>query len=293
MDSAIVLVRFEDWLHGDTGTDGERTAKLEQLTGELIAALRAAQDGPAPLIVCFCPESRAIDEKNGWRERLQKLEAKVADAFVASTSVFVIRSKEILDLYPVEEYEDEYAQRLGNVPYTTDFFSALGTMLARRMWGVAENRYQVIALECDQLLWSGICGKDHAVVLDGPHLALQKALLEQRDAGMLLCLCTSSREEDVWTAFESNPAMLLTRDDIVAAAFGSATSAATSGKSCARSWDWSSTASYSCIRTRLQAQRWKRRVPTCWRCRCRTILNEIPAWLKHVWAFDRFNGSKG
>ena len=66
------------------------------------------------------------------------------------SSVHVIRSNEILDTYPVEEYEDEYAQRLGNVPYTTDFFSALGTMLARRMWNVAENHYKVIAVAADK-----------------------------------------------------------------------------------------------------------------------------------------------
>jgi condensation domain-containing protein len=287
----IVLVRFEDWLHGGAGTDNEPTDKLEQITDELIGALRAAQDGPAPLIVCFCPESRAIDEKDGWCERLQRLEAKVAEAFVSSTAVYVARSRQILDLYPVEEYEDEYAQRLGNVPYATDFFSALGTMLARRMWGVAENHYQVIAMECDQLLWSGRCGTDHPVVVDGPHLTLQKALLQQRDTGMLLCLCASGHEDDVWAAFENNPAMLLTRDDFVAAAFGSETSAERL-QNLARDLGLELDSfvflhSDAAAGTEVGAAS-----PGVLALQVPDDPDEIPAWLKHIWAFDRFDGSR-
>ena len=52
---AVVLVRFEDWLHGNTGPEPGHLEKLEQFTDELIAALQAAQHGTAPLIVCSLP----------------------------------------------------------------------------------------------------------------------------------------------------------------------------------------------------------------------------------------------
>ena len=69
-------------------------------------------------------------------------------------------------------------------------------MLARRMWGIAENHYKVIAMECDRVLWSGCCGDGPTSRLwIGRVSALQDALLRQRDAGMLLCLCSRSREE--------------------------------------------------------------------------------------------------
>jgi acyl carrier protein len=282
---AVVLVRFEDWLHGENGTDRAQIEKLEQLAGELIAALRAAQDGAAPLIVCFCPPSRAIGERTGWLEWFHSLEAKATDAFAGSGSVHVVRSTEILDLYPLEEYEDEYAQRLGNVPYTTDFFSALGTMLARRMWHVAENRYKVIAMDCDQVLWSGRCGQDQRVVVDEPRRALQKSLLEQRDAGMLLCLYSRNREEDVWTAFEANSAMLLQRDDIVAAAFGPQVSVKSLGGLASElGLDLDSFIFLHADPAECSAV--EAACPEVLTCQVPADPESIPAWLKHVWAFD-------
>lgn len=276
----VVLVRFEDWL-----TDAAQREKLEQLSGELIAALRAAQDGAAPLIVCFCPASRVIGERAGWLEWFHSLEAKVADAFAAGGSVHVVRSGEILDLYPVENYEDEYAQRLGNVPYTTDFFSALGTMLVRRMWGLAENRYKVIAMDCDQVLWSGRCGQDQRVVVDGPRRALQKSLLEQRDAGRLLCLYSRSREDEVWSAFESNPPMLLQRDDIVAAAFGPQATVENLGD-LARELGLELDSFILLHADPAECSAVEVACPEVLTCQVPADPEGIPAWLKHVWAFD-------
>jgi Condensation domain len=107
----IVLARFENWLYGESALRSGHLERLDQIADELIAALRQADSGAAPLIVCFCPASRSISENPSCGERLRSLEIKVADAFADSSSVHVIRSEEILDLYPVEKYEDEYAQR--------------------------------------------------------------------------------------------------------------------------------------------------------------------------------------
>jgi FkbH-like protein len=45
---------------------------------------------------------------------------------------------------------------------------------------------------------------------------LQEFMVRQRDAGMLLCLCSKNNEEDVWEVFEQNPGVLLRREDIAA-----------------------------------------------------------------------------
>ncbi len=290
--SAVVLVRFEDWLHGDADADGAQKEKLQKLADELIGALQAAQDGPAPVIVCFCPASRATVEKAGWREWLPGLEAKVADAVAACSSVRVIGSREILDLYPVTEYEDEYAQRLGNVPYTADFFSALGTMLARCIWGAAENRYTVIAMDCDQVLWSGHCGKGARMVVDASRRALQNSLLEQRDAGMLLCLCSKNREEDVWSALASSPEMLLQRDDFVATAFSPEAGPETL-RSLSRELGFGLDRLIFLHSDPQVCAEVESACPEVLTLQMPADPEAIPTWLKHIWAFDRFNGSKG
>jgi acyl carrier protein len=283
---AVVLVRFDDWLQGDTDLERTQREKLQQVADDLISALRAAQQRPAPVIVCFCPPSRAFLEKAGWHEMLRNLEAKVADEFANDSSVLVVKSSEILDLYPVEEYEDEYAQRLGNVPYTTDFFSALGTTLARRMWGAAENQYQVIVTDCDQLLWSGDCAHGHAVVVEEGRRVLQNAVLRQRDAGMLLCLCSTNREGDVWTAFGREPEMLLQRDDFVAVAMGSQSAAEGLGTLASElGFGLESFVFLSADQDRCAEVEAK--YPDVLTLQAPADPDEIPSWLKHVWAFDR------
>ncbi len=286
---AVVLVRSEDWLHDENGANGDPREKLEQLADELIGALRAAQDGPAPLIVCFCPASRAMSEKADWIEWHRNLETKVTVAFALVPSVQVICSGEILDLYPVDEYEDEYAQRLGNVPYTTDFFSALGTMLVRRMWGIAANRYQAIVMDCDHVLWSGGCGDGQRVVVDEARRAVQKSLLEQRDAGMLLCLCSGRGEEDVRAALEDDPAMLLQRDDFVAAACGPQSSTERLAE-VARELELGLDSFIFLSGDQTACSEVESAFPEVLTLQVPADSDDIAAWLKHVWAFDRFNG---
>jgi FkbH-like protein len=213
----VVLVRMEDWTRLDTVATSAKMQKITRSVEELIGALQSAgkQTG-APYTVCLCPASRALRGDGEWREFLVDMEAEVATRLGNAPGVYVITSTEIEDLYPVAEYEDEYADKLGHVPYTAEFFAALSTMIVRRISGLRGPEYKVVVLDCDETLWTGVCGEDHAmgVVVDPARRALQEPMLKQRDAGMLLCLCSKNNEEDVWEVFEQNPGMLLRREHI-------------------------------------------------------------------------------
>ncbi len=58
----------------------------------------------------------------------------------------------------------------GHLPYTPVFFVALATAVARKIHAIATPPFKVAALDCDETLWSGICGEDgpHGVSLDEP-----------------------------------------------------------------------------------------------------------------------------
>jgi FkbH-like protein len=213
----VVLVRMEDWTRYDAEGTGGKMQKIMRSVEELIAALESAgkQTGAAYL-VCLCPASRALRGDGEWCEFLTDMEAQVVTRLGDATGVYVITSAEIEDLYPVAEYEDEYADKLGHVPYSAEFFAALSTMIVRRISSLRGPEYKVVVLDCDQTLWKGVCGEDRAmgVVVDPARRALQEFMLKQRDAGKLLCLCSKNNEEDVWEVFEQNPGMLLRREDI-------------------------------------------------------------------------------
>jgi FkbH-like protein len=76
----------------------------------------------------------------------------------------------------------------------------------------------VIALDCDDTLWSGVCGEDgpHGVRLEAGHRALQEFMLAQRETGMLLCLCSKNNPEDVYETFRAHPEMPLRMEHFAA-----------------------------------------------------------------------------
>ena len=212
----VILIRLEDWARG---THPAGLAKLEENVRNFIEALTAAgARSPVPFLVCLCPASPDFRDVSERKDLQERLEDDIASAFAATNTVHVVNSTEIQSAYQVAEYYDPHGERLGHVPYTPEFFAALGTMIARKIHVMRTAPYKVIALDCDQTLWSGVCGEDGpaGVIVDQPRRDLQKFMLEQRDAGMLLTIASKNNEEDVWAVFEAQPDMPLRKEHFVA-----------------------------------------------------------------------------
>ena len=155
----VVLVRFEDW----------RAAGVEASAGRLIEAIRSGAGAfSAPLMVVECPSATPAEAP----ARL------VREAVAGIPSVHWISAEEVAALYPVPEVHDPHADELGHVPYTPVFFAALATAIARKIHAIGAPPFKVIAVDCDDTLWSGICGEDgpQGVALDAPRRELQEFL---------------------------------------------------------------------------------------------------------------------
>ncbi|MFN6563901.1 MAG: amino acid adenylation domain-containing protein [Nostoc sp. ChiSLP01] len=194
----------------------DNTARLEQTVKDFSSALKtAATRSPIPHLICICPPSPNIDAAtNTLYERMQELLA--ADLKNVS-GMYLIKSQELTTTYPVEDYYDPYGEELGHIPYTPTFFCALGTMLARKIFALKSSPYKVIALDCDNTLWSGVCGEDGVagVKIDSPFRFLQEFILEQQTAGKLICLCSKNQQEDVFAVFDQHQDMVLKRHHLV------------------------------------------------------------------------------
>lgn len=212
----ILLLRPTDWQrfeeHAD---DAAKREKIERSLSDMARMLKA-HPWPAPILVCCCPPEKKYSAEPTWKEFLDRSESRFA-AELAVPGIHVISSTEIAKLYPVGRFEDEYADAIGHIPYTAEFFSALGATLARRIFALRSAPRKVIVLDCDNTLWNGVCGEEGpAVRVDAPRRALQEFMLAQMKAGMLLCLCSKNAEEDVDAVFAQNPDMVLRREHIVA-----------------------------------------------------------------------------
>ncbi|MCP9294068.1 MAG: amino acid adenylation domain-containing protein [Planktothrix agardhii LY1] len=195
---------------------GQNLAQIEQTVKDFTNALKTAiTRSPNPYLVCICPPS-PTDEKafNGLHEKLQEqLETELQQ----NPSICLIKSQELLRTYPVQEYYDPYGDELGHIPYNLTFFTALGTILARKILALKSSPYKVIALDCDNTLWNGICGEDgvKGVKIDAPFRALQEFIIAQQATGKLICLCSKNQADDVFAVFEQHPDMLLQRNHLV------------------------------------------------------------------------------
>ena len=198
----VALVRFEDW----------RAAGMDASIARLIDAVRVAAAFPSPLILVVCPATSACQAEFPAQEAA--LCAGIADM----PGVFYLSAGEIEARYPVAEVHDPRAAELGHLPYTPEFFVALATAVARRIHAIAVPPRKVIALDCDDTLWKGVCGEDgpDGIVIDPPRLALQQFMAGKGRAGYLLVLCSRNNDADVAEAFRAHAEMPLRFGDFVA-----------------------------------------------------------------------------
>jgi FkbH-like protein len=212
----VVLVRFEDWARFRGAVS---ITELQENVRNFESALRAcAGAAGSPVLVCECPASPEFLDDAERARFVAHSEASIGRAFHDLSTVNLVTTAEMQQLYPVPGYYDPHADELGHVPYTPEFFATLGTLIARRLHAARTKRYKVIALDCDDTLWHGVCGEDgpEGVRMEAGHKALQEFMLAQREAGMLLCLCSKNNPEDVQETFRVHPEMPLRLDHFAA-----------------------------------------------------------------------------
>ena len=201
----IIAIRLEDLGAFDI-------SRIRSNVYHLLDVVPAAQVRlGSPLILCLCPPSTAFHEDTARSAAALEIAGQIADRLASVSGVHFLDHRQIEELYPVENYEAPGGGRLGHIPYTETYYAALATALVRRAHAITRPPYKVIALDCDDTLWKGICGEDGptGIVLDDPRRHLQQFMLKQRQAGMLLTMASKNNEPDVIEAFERNPDMPL------------------------------------------------------------------------------------
>ena len=214
----VLLVRIEDWAGADR-RDGGAARRVEENVAHLVSALKATAAGSrAPTIICLCPCSPHFQEQLDCGDLKPRMDDLIRSGTRDLPSVHVLSTEMLNYLYPVKHFYDETGDQLGHVPYTSTFFTALATLIARRVFAMRATPYKVIALDCDNTLWAGICGEDgpENVVIDEQRRALQEFMVAQREAGMVLTMCSRNNEEDVLDTFRAHPEMPLKLEHFVA-----------------------------------------------------------------------------
>jgi FkbH-like protein len=265
----VALVRLDDWL----------AAGVDESAHRFIDAVKSST-AVAPLILALCPPAPGHEAACAGAARLIR-EALATDT-AGLPAVYLAEPE------PVANPHDPYAGELGHLPYTPLFFVSLATAIARKIHALSHAPYKVIALDCDDTLWSGICGEDGplGVALDPPRRALQEFMAARRREGMLLVMCSKNNEEDVLETFRAHPEMPLHLEDFAARRVNweskgsNLASLAAELELALDSFILVDDNPRECTEAQTEA-------PDILALPLPSQAEEIPEFLGHVWAFDR------
>jgi FkbH-like protein len=215
----VVLVRVEDWqrFHHTADSQKDRKACLTQNAEDLINAARTAvARSSTPLIVALCPNAPSSMAHPVTGELLNEIEQQIIAALDQLPNPYLVGPDEFRK-YPVDIAYDPQRDQRGHIPYTSLFYAALGTILARKIHVLMSLPYKVIVLDCDNTIWSGVVGEDgiEGIRISEVWKQMQRHMVELSSKGFLLCLCSKNDEADVLDVFDKRPDMVLKRDHLV------------------------------------------------------------------------------
>lgn len=204
-----VLLRWQDL--EPFGHEGDRPFT------DFTDALRTAARSEVPLLIITCPpspESAAAARAHVYADWDRRLVREIG----RYPKTCVIAAPEWQELYPVGSPYEPGGDELARLPYSPATFAVLGTLIARKFHMFTTAPYKVIAVDCDDTLWSGACGEDgpFGVELNPPDVALQQFLVSQGQQGCLVCLCSKNNPEDVEAVFRERADMPLRWEHVTA-----------------------------------------------------------------------------
>jgi len=292
----VIFLRLEDWQRDavDVSESSVSNEQVENNVRDIVLAFKSATERSAiPHLLCLCPASSIATSDKNRAAFFSQMEEVIICGLKEVSGVYLVTASEILSTYPVEEYDDPYGDKQSHIPYTSAFYVAMGTMVARKINALNNSLYKVIVLDCDQTLWEGVCGEDGAcgIRIDPARKELQEFMVAQHDAGMLICLCSKNNEEDVIEVFERRSDMRLKREHII-------------------SWrhDWKPKSenirslaeelnlgldSFIFIDDNpLECAEVEANCPEVLTLQLPQEVNRIPIFLKHIWAFDHLKSTE-
>jgi len=175
------------------------------------AVLTLAHRSQSHQLVCLCPAEQ--DSSSDGVEHMLR------EAWRGEPNISFLSSADILRWYPVDRIYDEYGARAAGLPYTEEYFAALGTAVIRRICAIQQRFLRkAIVVDCDNTLWEGVVAEDTpaGVLVSERCRKLQHWLSDRKAEGFLLCLCSKNNEADIRDLFESAPGMVIRWADFAA-----------------------------------------------------------------------------
>jgi FkbH-like protein len=284
----LLLIRFEDWLRNDQTPEPAQVEKLERNLAELTAVL---QNKPKtiPYLVGIFPVAAHLPLSGRIITHLEEMNTRWQESLAAMENVYPVDFRELAALYQIPEIFDAAGDREGHIPFSDEFYAAMGTVVARKICSWKKQWFKAVVLDCDNTLWKGICGEDGPLGVDisGPYQELQRFMLEKSSEGMLLALCSKNNEAEVWNVFGQNPDMILKPAHLAGWRINWRAKS-DNLKELAQEFNLGLDSFIFIDDSAMECAEVMTHCPQVFTLQLPEDPEQIPLLLKHVWAFDRF-----
>ncbi|WP_433946008.1 amino acid adenylation domain-containing protein [Paenibacillus sp. SN-8-1] len=207
----LLLIRFEDWIGGETLTQDQQIQQLERSYVDLIQAIRNFPSKGSLWMAVFQPSDEYHPVVTTY---IRDLNERFKQMIAPIEHVTLLDLSDIERRYQIPEVFDRVKNQEAHIPFTDEYYAALGTVAARRIVSWRRPDFKVIVLDCDNTLWQGVCGEAGASGVR-PYQELQQMMITLSEQGMLLALCSKNNEADVWEVFDKQPGMPLRKEHLV------------------------------------------------------------------------------
>lgn len=211
---SLVLLKLLDLARFRPDLSGENLAIFLIETLDVLTKNLKRHTGAFPLCVALTPEQP---------ESIVNLSAAQYERVLSHvrSALSPVDHIKLLDLrhthLSTSDLWDATSNEIGHIPYTEAGYSYLASQLARTLRAWKFQPFKMIVLDADNTLWQGVLGEDgvDGVQLTEAHKLLQNFMLERRNEGFLLALCTKNNISDVDEFFAARADMVLKSSDFV------------------------------------------------------------------------------
>jgi FkbH-like protein len=280
----LVALDLDAWL--PEGQIGSAQSKFDRAITDLLSVLRTSgSDGAGGAVLLF-PQAPSGDERSSV---INSAKARIGKECQSMAGWSVIDLSHMLAQYSVSEPRDPFTDELGNIPFTEEMYVGAATAAARWIRASCTKPRKVIALDCDQTLWQGIYGEGTMAVTP-PYRKLQEFMLRQREQGMLLVLVSKNNEADVLDALDSGSSAL--RSEHCAAWQINWQSKSENLQTLSDDLGLALNSFIFVDDNPLECMEVRNRCPEVLTIQLPSDPKAIPAFLDHMWVFDRIGATE-
>lgn len=227
-DAAILAVQTRDvapdlWSRFPDLSEEDVRGVIEEVAASFegwIGSFRA--NSPAHLIVHLLevpePSQGVLDAQQelGQVEAVRRINDRIRAACRAQRNVYALDIGDTVARRGREQWHDERMWVTARMPIAAKELLHLARQWARFLHPITGRVCKALVCDLDHTLWGGVIGEDGmtGIRLGAEHpgsafQALQRAILDLAQRGVILAVCSKNNEADAMEALSSHPGMLL------------------------------------------------------------------------------------